>query len=387
MEVDRGKEGDGLAVICAATPWDGTKFQDRHLAERLSLRRPVLYVDPPLSPVEVRHKPWLADSLRGPKLRILNPRLARLTVVVTPFPERPGVTALTGALYRRRMAAAARHLGGRVDAVITSDPLLRVFGACGEAVRIYWAQDDHVGGAAMSGFSPDRIARTEPRRVAEAHHVVASNPDIAATWGSRQPSLIPFGVDDEAFAGVDSAPDAPDVTLAGPVIGFVGGLVPGRVDLPMIEAVAERGRSLLMVGPAHRDGLGQLRSLVERPNVQWVGAKPFEALPSYLRAIDVGIVPYADTAFNRGSFPLKTLEYLAAGIPVVASDLPAMRWLGTDLVTIAGTPEAFADAVDAAAAAPRDPTAVAARREFAHRHSWDRRAAEFDELISRLACP
>ena len=63
--------------------------------------------------------------------------------------------------------------------------------------------------------------------------------------------------------------------------------------------------------------------------------RQFQELPSYLRVIDVGLTPYSQSDFNRASFPLKTLEYLAAGRPVVASDLPANRWLDTSHVSIA----------------------------------------------------
>ena len=53
-------------------------------------------------------------------------------------------------------------------------------------------------------------------------------------------------------------------------------------------------------------------------------------------------MPYGRTEFNKHSFPMKTLEYLSAGRPVVATSLPAIRWLDTDLVPLADTPEAFA---------------------------------------------
>lgn len=69
--------------------------------------------------------------------------------------------------------------------------------------------------------------------------------------------------------------------------------------------------------------------------------------------VDVGLVPYGDPAFNRASSPLKTLENLAAGRAVVATDLPAVCWLDTALVTVAGDPDGSADAVEAALAAPR----------------------------------
>ncbi len=108
----------------------------------------------------------------------------------------------------------------------------------------------------------------------------------------------------------------------------------------------DSGLSLLMVGPRDpRWEPERFERLIASPHAQWVGLKPFEALPGYLRLIDVGITPYQDTAFNRASFPLKTLEYLAAGRGAVSSDLPATRWLQTDLVQVASGPAAFAAAV------------------------------------------
>ncbi len=374
-----------VVVMCAATPWDGTKFQDRHLAEHLSASMPVLYVDPPHSPLGARRKPWLADSVRRPRLRLMAPSLARLTVMGPVYPLRPGVVVVTEQLVRHALRKACRELDASVRAVISAGLFIGPFGSCGEKLKVFWAQDDLVGAAGMIGYAPDRIGRSEASRAREADVIVASNPNVADTWRRRgyDPVLIPFGCDDAAFAETEAAPLPDDVRLPSPIAGFVGGLTPERIEIPMLEAVAERGHSLLLVGPAHRtQGVRGLERLLSFANVQWVGNRPFEALPSYLRMIDVGLVPYADTAFNRGSFPLKTLEYLAAGKPVVSTDLPATRWLGTDLVRIEGTPAAFADAVGASFGSARAPDLVEARRAFAHQHSGKRRAADFAELLS-----
>jgi len=173
-----------------------------------------------------------------------------------------------------------------------------------------------------------------------------------------------------------------DARLPAPVAGFVG-RINDRTDLSLLEAIADRGRSLLLVGPKdpafEPDRFDALR---QRRNVRWVGPKPFEALPGYFRVLDVGVVPYRDSPFNRGSFPLKTLEYLAAGRAVVATDLPAIRWLATDLVSVATTPPAFADQVDRLLAQPRTPGMLARRQAFAARHSWARRAADINEAIA-----
>jgi teichuronic acid biosynthesis glycosyltransferase TuaH len=372
-----------VTVISAATPWDGTKFQDRHLAERLSQIAPVLYVDPLLSPFAPRNRAHVAAALREPRLRLVGPNLARLTVVSPPYPERPGMTLLTSKILRRAMRRAVASLDAPVRALISSSALIPVFRSCDEQLKIYWSQDDQVGGAGMMGYSPSRIARSEASRVREADIIVASSPSMADTWKGRgyDPVLIPFGCDAVGFAGADTAAPPTDVDLSRPIAGFVGGLVPDRIDIHLLEAVTDRGHSMLLVGPEHRLGMQHLARLLDRPNVRWVGPKSFDELPSYLGMIDVGLVPYSDSAFNRGSFPLKTLEYLAAGRPVVATDLPATRWLETELISMESQPERFADAVERAFIGARDPDLMKARKAFARTHSWERRARQFAEVI------
>jgi glycosyltransferase involved in cell wall biosynthesis len=296
------------------------------------------------------------------------------------------MTNLTSALTRHHIRAAVAQLGAQVWTVISAWPHYSVLGSCKEEVRVYWAQDDFAGGAALLGLSARVLSTREGRIAAAANFVVAANPLVADVWRDRghDVALIPYGTDVDAYAEVDRAPPPPDVQLPPPVAGFVG-QINDRMDIRLLEAIAERGRSLLLVGP--RNPAFEPRrfdTLLRRRNVCWVGPKPFDELPSYLRSIDVGIVPYGDIPFNRGSFPLKTLEYLAAGRPVVATDLPAIRWLATDLVAIASDLGCFADHVDRMLAETRSPTLMAHRRAFAAQHSWANCAARFyDALLSR----
>jgi glycosyltransferase involved in cell wall biosynthesis len=372
-----------MVVLCAVNRYDGIKMSDRHLAERLSELVPVLYVDPPMSPLTPLRKGELAPLLTRPRLRAEAAMLARLTPVVQPGPGRRPLTRCTAALARRQLRRATSRLGGPVRAVVCGWPQYPVFGSCTEAVRVYWAHDDYVGGASLLGWHAGHLAVRERAVAVGADLIVAANPLVADFWRSQHGNvtLLPYGVDVVAYREVDRAPLPPDVGLAAPIAGFVGH-INERIDLRLLEAIAALGRSLLLVGP--RDpGFEPDRfdTLLRRRNVRWVGAKAFRDLPGYLRLIDVGLVPYGDSAFNRGSFPLKTLEYLAAGRAVVATDLPAVRWLATDLVTVATSPREFADQVDQLLGQARTPTTVARRKEFARRHSWSSFAAKFYEAI------
>jgi glycosyltransferase involved in cell wall biosynthesis len=375
----RNRSAEGLVVICAGNNYDSVKLHDHHMAERLATRAPVLYVDPPLSHLTPRNDPGLAPSLIPPRLRRVPAGFWRLTPVVAPFPTRSGMRAVTERLVRRALARAVASLGMDVRAVVTAWPELDVFGACDEQLGVWWAQDDFAAGAGLMGAFAARVAAGERARADSSDLVVAANPDVAARWRSEghDVELIPYGADPESFAEVEHTPLAPGVDLTPPVAVLVGHLNE-RVDPRLLEAVAARDVSLLLVGPAPDAGAQWLTELTARPNVAWAGRQPFTALPGFLAHGHVGLVPYANTAFNRGCFPLKTLEYLAAGLPVVATDLPATRWLdaGPDLVTIATSEKGFADAVASAASANLTPAARESRRAFARSHSYDERARD-----------
>jgi glycosyltransferase involved in cell wall biosynthesis len=372
-----------LVVICATTPWDGNRLLDRHVATQLSRYAPILYVDPPVSPVSRGGNS--AERRVRDRLEVVEPSIARLTPVVLPAKERPLVKQASLALTRRAMRRAVSALGSPPVRAVIVPSLNPLFGACGEQVRVFYAKDDYVAGAGLMRIDPRRLRRRARRQPADADIVVAASPQLAEHYRTmgHAPLLIPNGVDAAAFAGTDTVVPAADVTLRPPIVGLVGHLS-DRIDVGLVEAVAGAGHSVLLVGPQAALDRDRWTALFARPNVQVIGPRPFEELPSYFRHIDVGIVPYSDSAFNRASFPLKTLEYLAAGRAVVASDLPAVRWLETDLIAIADGPRQFADAVARSLAVARTPELVQRRRAFAAAHSWESRV---EVLAAALGFP
>lgn len=364
----------GLVVFCAGTSWDGTRGSDRHLATALSKHVPVLWVDPAVSALTpLRHR-----HARGARhdLHVVAPNLARVTPVALPGVSRPLLRDVAARVSRQTIRRAAAALGGDVRAVVAAS-LDDVFGACPKAQRVVYATDDFSAAGELMGLSPRWLRAQEQARREEVTDVIAVSEPVAQRWRrtTARVSVVPNGVAVDAYVGVETSTPAHDVRLTGPTVGFVGQLSQ-RIDLRLLEAVAATGVSLLMVGPRQSTfDLSSMAELLDRPNVQWVGPRPFESLPSYLRLMSVGITPYVVSDFNTGSSPLKTLEYLAAGRRAVVTDLPAARELHTELVAIRTDPGGFAQT--AASWAHVDPTASAADcRAFAQAHSWDARAAQ-----------
>ena len=104
-----------------------------------------------------------------------------------------------------------------------------------------------------------------------------------------------------------------------------------------------------LVGPAQTD-VSALRAC---PNVHLLGQRPHADVPAYVKAFDVGMVPYRSTEYTANVYPTKLNEYLVMGMPVVATDLPEIRRFNADhgdVVASRPTPTAFATAIRAALA-------------------------------------
>jgi len=371
-----GNDWGRCIVIYGAVPYAAPRFAAHHLADNLARYAPVLYVDPPLSRIEVAREPGLRPLLDGPRLSMVTPRLANLRVLLFPGKDRPAMTRLSTWLLRRRVGAALRALGARPQVTIVQPPHRPLLAGLRDQRRVYLVTDDYIAMATMLGFPAAHMSRGEARLARDADLIVVVSEVLADKFRAMgyESLVIPNGCDDLLFATTDTAPPPTDVMLPSPIVGFVGYLS-NRIDFNLLDAVARRGHSVLLVGA--RSGVfaaTRAEVLLARPNVQWVGGKQYTDLPSYMRVTDVGVVPYPDNQKNRASFPLKILEYLAAGRRVVATDLPAVRWLDTDLVRVApDDPEGFADAVEAALAERDDLLLRERRRAFAAGHSWSRR--------------
>jgi glycosyltransferase involved in cell wall biosynthesis len=375
------KPWNGLIVICAANSYDATPMADWHMARELSRHTPVLYVDPPVSHLTRFRDPVRAKTAAG--LRQVNGNLARLTPLTPPFPNRPsGVVAATAAI-RRQMRAATRKLTSSVGAVINGWPQYPIAGACGERVTAYWAKDDFVSGAQLLGMDARMLHRRETKAARGAGLIVASSPAVWASWTHRgySPVLIPFGTDTALDAKVGNVLPGTGCGGDSSQAGFIGRLN-ARTDLALLEAVADVVPLQLAgpIDPAFQPA--RVQALLSRPTVLWHGEVAREDLPGVMEQIGVGLVPYSTRVpFNLGSCPLKTLEYLAAGRAVVSTALPAIRWLGTDLVTMASEPDEFAWAVKELLDGERWREQAHERVEFAAQHSWEHRAGDMLEAL------
>jgi glycosyltransferase involved in cell wall biosynthesis len=380
------------AVLLYTPPWSGpARFSKHHLASYLARRGArVLYVEAPLTPLSVRRGPAftaeLRDTLRPPRL-VEDGIWVRRYFAPVPY---HAATRWTGSRAANRIAQSLlapvlrrdfARLRLRRPVLIAGLPhAADVLSRLPASLVVYHCADDY---AHVRGF-PATLPALEAELCRRADLVVTTSETLCRTRAQFNPShtyWIPNGADVEHFATCARA--APELLgTRRPIVGFVGGLSEW-VDVDLVAYLARQrpGWSFVLVGPVGID-MSPVQSL---PNVHLLGPRPYAQLPAYLAAMDVGLIPFKRNQVTFHADPIKAYEYLAAGLPVVATDVPALQRLN-HVLSLATTPEDFLRGVGAALDAGRG-AGRSERQAEARRHGWASRFERFEDLVNqRLRC-
>ncbi len=203
---------------------------------------------------------------------------------------------------------------------------------------------------------------------------------------SRDIHLIPNGVDAAHYRCVlDEHGPLPKAcrNWPRPVFGYTGSIHADRVDVKLLEAMTAAMKernipgTIVLIGPVMLPA-EQQRQLEGTGRVIFTGPMAYRDLPQYMRAFDVCIVPHCMTAFVESLNPIKLWEYLAAGKPIVSTDVAGFRDYPA-LVRMARTADEFL--TQCGAAVLEGNTKSALRRAEAARHSWRSRVDEIVKVM------
>ena len=313
--------------------------------------------------ITVRTAPWLAPWAR--RYRWAN----RLD------------TALTRILVRRLV----RRTRGPVVLWLYDAASSSLVGRCGEAASVYDCVDDHVEVAGANPRVRALLAAADSQAAIASDLVFTTTRRLYERHRTANPltHLVPNVGDYHHFAQAASRSIAADdvAALPRPLLGFTGNVAAWKVDFALLTDVALRRPdwTLALVGPMRADTVDAVVRLTALPNVHYLGARPYERLPAYVAAFDVGLCPYLWNAAMRSGFPLKLFEYLAAGKAVVASGNPDVAGMAPDVRLVRGA-DAFIRAVEEVLTLDGDDDR-ARRMALAAANTWESRTAHMLELV------
>ena len=309
-------------------PWRFVTQRPQHLLNRAAQAYQVIYWEEPI----------YGEQGTTPRLKV-DPAVGGVTVVRPILPKNCD-EAQRDTAQRRLLDDYLVHLDKPVSVAWFYTPMAMGFAANMRCETVIYDCMDEL--AAFAGASP-RLVLLERRLMRHA--------DIVFTGGrslqrAKQPMhsnvhCFPSAVDIGHYVQArrhTSAEQFDQVAIPRPRIGFFG-VLDERLDKNLVEALADRRPDwqFVFIGPTAKI---DVNDLPRRPNLHFLGPKPYAELPSYLAYWDAGLMPFALNEATRFISPTKTPEFLAAGVPLVSTPIADVVTSWSDVVSIAAGPEA-----------------------------------------------
>lgn len=353
--------GASIIAFCHLS-WRGVWQRPQQLLSRLAKNHPVLFVETYCSDVPASQ------------------------VVVNSPPGHPHVTVLEMHLpaarwsdghyidgERRRLLREFRSGGTRFPSPILwfNDPMaVTAFaGHCGEQAIVYDCMDE----LAQFRGAPPVLRERERDLLARADVVFCGGRKMRDKRLPLNPNCHFYGtgVDCAHFGTARSAAlpiDPAIAALPGKVFGYFG-VIDERIDYDLLTRLADACPefSIAMVGPTAKVDPA---TLPRRPNLHWLGARPYAELPAITRGFAVCLMPFALNEATEFINPTKALEYMATGRPIVSSALDEVKTNFGTVCHIARSHDEFIAQCVTAATAP-DAGRIQRGLDLATQNTWE----------------
>ncbi len=230
----------------------------------------------------------------------------------------------------------------------------------------------------------EAIFREENETIKHADLVIATSQPLLDRVKplNRNVHLLSHGVDLEVFMVTDEFTIPQDLmSISKPIVGFVGN-ISTWVNLELVFEMAALipEVSFVMVGPVSNS--------YQRPkgidNVHFLGPKDKKHISSYCKNFDIGIIPFKENKLVKSVNPLKLLEYLAAGLPVVSTPMSAMHGLEDLDVYLESKAEGFKNRIRNILNNKIKTKNRQERVQFARNNSWEFKVKTLVDIIDSI---
>jgi glycosyltransferase involved in cell wall biosynthesis len=264
-------------------------------------------------------------------------------------------------------------------------------GTLKEDLSVYLAIDDRT--VTVWGKPIPGELEAERKLLERVDHVVCVSQPLANTLrlraGAREDlkiHVLSNGYDNRLFSPELNWNEPAELsTLPRPRI-LVTGHVSERIDWDGIRGAAtlRPNWSWIFVGPADKGMAERIESIHKETTAPMFLFAPVqhEAIPAWIAHCDACAVPYRLNSFTLASSPLKGIECLGAGAPLLATRVPALKQFGDVVFWVEESDSAtYVSALDSLSQQERFGTAAARRQKAVQTESWEHKARQFCMLI------
>jgi glycosyltransferase involved in cell wall biosynthesis len=161
------------------------------------------------------------------------------------------------------------------------------------------------------------------------------------------------------------------------------GIFDYRVDVKLLSYIVSNNKNLrfIFIGQIRKNIKKKFYQIIKEKNVLYLGEKRKNELPSYLKNSDLGIIPYdTKSEFVRYSNPMKAYEYLASGLPVVSTNILALKDYPKDIVYTTDNKEEFSLAIKRLID-KRNEEKITIAKNIAKKNSWENKISLVEKFI------
>ena len=359
-------------IVFSHLRWDFVYQRPQHLLSRLAEYYKIVFIE---EPVFHEHDSFLETSMPAPNITVLKPNTP---VAATGFHDEQLPHLIK--LMRQFVNMDEGHLAWFYTPMAL--PLLQELDP---SLVIYDCMDE------LASF------KNPPKQMLQRENALFKVADLVFTGG---PSL--YRAKRERHHNVHCFPSSVDVVhfeqardrnnrhpahddIPGPRLGYYG-VIDERIDTDLIAKIADAHPNwqIVMVGPVLKIDPA---TLPHRHNIHYLGQQSYKALPHFLAGWNVCLLPFALNESTRFISPTKTLEYMAAELPIVSTPITDVVDLYGEVVAIAATPQAFIKACeDALLTTPEDHKQTTARmRLMISETSWNTTAEKMHDLMQHAS--
>ena len=325
-------------VLLSTAEWDNPFWTNKqHVAVELAkLGHRVFYIDslglrrPSVNSQDIsRIARRIEKALRCPR-KVQN-NLWVWSPLLLPFQSIAAVRNFNRIILNRWLDHWLKRLDFDKDIFWTYNPLTSKLFSTEEYDKLIYHCVDEI--KAQPGMPVHILEEAENELVTRSDFVFTTSRHLYETRKRLNPHTHYFSnvADFDHFSkAIDAETAIPEDLLAipKPRIGFIGAISGYKIDFNLIEYLAKAHPyySFVLIGKVGEgDPWTNIEQLKNLKNIYLLGPRPYASLPCYLKGFDVAMLPNNLNEYTKSMFPMKFFEYLAAGKPVVSTDLDSLK--------------------------------------------------------------
>jgi len=346
----------GMIVFCHLR-WDFVYQRPQHIISRMAKNTKVLMIE----------EPWHRPDQEGSRLTIVNENLHVLQPNVISIEE-------IAQVLPQYVKNNSVNVGWFYSASFV--PLLSHFNF---GTVIYDCMDE----LTLFKGAPEKLIEQEKYLLANADVVFTGGKSLYESKSQHHANVhcFPSSVDQNHFEKALNGIAIPDdlARIEGPVVGYFG-VIDERIDYDLLNAIAlaKPDINFVMLGPlakVHED------ELPRQQNIHYLGMKDYADLPAYLKGFNIAMMPFALNDATKYISPTKTLEYMAAGKPIISTAIKDVVRDYKNCVKIIANAEEFVQAIDEVLTDYPDVFMNHEYAEILKKTSWDATAEKMEAII------